>query len=887
MNFNKTLLFLLLLLSAGYCSAAEKTVIKDGTFLLRSRQKELDYQLKKQFLQNPALRHSLKNRRNLIVNESEVGFQVYNFISGLYQYKPGILVAEGQYCRVFIEMARAGIWGESRDVVLQQIVSNFDQHVYPTVTAWFGEPAVPPEFYLPDEKIFIFLVDIEDNFSDGYVAGYFDHRDIEGLFGNQKPVFFMDINPGKPGIASDKANPFYRTLAHEFQHMVSFSRRLQMKLPAQERWLDEGLSMFSEFVYSGRVGENSECLPPSPHYEKFVESPLVNLFSSSNNSWFKEDQLFRQYGASFLFATYLIEKYGGESTFARQGFVKKLIEASDSGCTGLNEFLRAYDTSLLEVFQNWTLACYLNDASLNQGKWHFASLKVYDNAQVSQLPLKHVTHFYARAESSFVGGEGTVVPNTVNLEEIKGDARVKIKYLFEKTMTPALVALDENGAVKWQHLSADAPSTLDIDLSQQKRLFILPQAVKFEFAADEALKFSYNSETSGLMLYPVANPAFSDQFIIFLRSSQRPLVATPTLRISLNNLVDSPAFVAVDDERRIFAAHYRLPGNGRGQATCYAGEDSCSFSFSAAAVMGNELALSSTGNASLVLGSADQNRATAAMLSAAPIEFGGLQGDIVAGPYQITLHENSSATLLLDKVETQSGLGLAELGPWQNCISWQQVALASGAVSAKIPHSGRFCLVKDKQAPVLESLIVKSAGDKNLIELKLRDDLSGIDKESLRLSLEQTGPVYPISSSDNRFVYLMPTLPAGEHQLHLEVKDLAGNLLTETRHQVLAGKISLTGCEIFPNPCRGRARLRYQFSAPVNLLSASIKIYDVSGELVAEPDLLQVSKTLLEAGWSGLNKSQKRAANGVYLVKTRISTSQGNFKTTAKLALLR
>lgn len=883
------LLFLLLFFVAENASGTSFTVM-DGTFLLRQRQKELDYELKKQFLLNPSLRANLNlPLGNLQVDRSEVGFQVYNFISGRYEYKPGIMVAEGRHCRVFFEKGRLHAWGEEREKNLEQIVTTFDQHVYETVTAWFGEPYIPPEFYLPDSKIFIFLVDIQDQFNDGYIAGYFDHRDIDGLFGNQKPVFFMDIVPGQPGNPSDKANPFFRTLAHEFQHMVSFSRRLKKGLPAQERWLDEGFSMFSEFLFSGRVGESSICIPPSPHYEKFIEDPQVNLFSSSSNSWFKEDKLFRQYGASFLFTTYMVEKVGGKTTAEQQGFCRRLIDTASAGAVGLDEFLQSYDTGLTQVFQNWSMACYLNDPELNSGLWHFSTLPVFKQAKISQLPIRHVSHFYAREASSFIGGEGLSIPNTINLEEIRGEAAVRIKFAFAEGMTPALVVVEKTGMARRISLPTGEgqEKLIDLDLTDTQRAFLLPVAVKTDFTGDEKLNYSFATVSNGLLMYPVANPAFSDQFIIFLRSVQQPLLATPTLKISLNNLVDSPDFIPIDASRNVFAAHYRLPGNGRGQATCYAGEDSCSFSFSAVRIRGNEIARSAQGDVALMVQSSDSTIDAATMLVDEAASIGLAEKGLLAGPFNIVNSSSAAATMIFADVEDSASVGLAKIGPWHECVDWQPVEKTASQLLAKISSSGRYALMRDQNPPIVESFALVGSERAPGIELKLGDDFSGIDRDQLKVSIEGYGQIFPIISGVDSFVFALPNFASGEKLFRISFADRAGNRVETTRLQSLSGPVVLKSAEVFPNPCVGRCRLLHRFSSAINLLSARTRIYDCSGDLVAELESAQSAADLIEADWDSRNLAGRKVSSGVYLAKTRIVTDRGKFKTSAKVAVLR
>ncbi|GAB4280659.1 MAG: hypothetical protein Kow0029_25340 [Candidatus Rifleibacteriota bacterium] len=867
-------------------------IIREGTFLLRQRKAELDRELKKKYLQSPAFRAAIKNanRPNLIPGESEVGFQVYNFISGSYGYRLGLFIAEGKHCRVFIEKEHSDSWSLETSQIAGQIADTFDRHVYPCVTSWFGEPVIPTEFSLPDNKIFIFLVDIRDHFSDGYVAGYFDHRDIEGLFGNQKPVFFMDINPGKPGNPSDKSNAFYRTLAHEFQHMVSFSRRLAKGYEEQDRWLDEGLSMFSEFVFSGRVGATDDCLPPYPHFEKFIENPSINLFSSSIQSWFKEESLYRQNGGSFLFTLYLLEKYGGTTVEERQSFARDLVVAKGVGKACLDNFLVQHESSLKEVFCNWVVACYLNDKNLNNGKWHFDSIKTIADATVPQLPLNKVRHFYSRADSSFVGAEGSVYPNSPNLEEIIGDGPIKIRFSFDPAMCPALLRVNKDKTSFLQPLTLDEKGNCEIilDLGQLEKAAVLPIGIKGTFSADEKFNYTFNSISKRLLLYPVPNPAFSDQFVIILRSIESPIIATPSLNISFNNLIDRPPFSPVNDERKLFVAHYRIPGTGKGQAICYSGDDSCSFSFSAITARANEIGEISAGDATLLIESPVHNSNVSAMISQPSGYMLPDNISVLAGPYDLVVADYSNAVLRLKNTWLHhKGIGISSISENGEIKSWSNAEFKDGNLEAKISGSGRYFLIRDENKPEIKDFDATNNHTGFKLCASLRDDLSGIDPASVRLSINDKYVDEKPLLKEDKVIYSFAEIPAGEYDFALSVRDYAGNEAAIINHQTLAGNVYLSAPVVFPNPFRNRTTIRCDFSSAVNLISADARIYDCSGSFVALLDANQTAAGRVEFYWDACNRSGKKVANGVYFSKIRLHTSQGNFKSQCKIAVLR
>ena len=176
------LIFLLLFnCSPGFGSA----IPIDGTWYLRSKKKQLDKAFENKYLLDKNFRKTLQKKAlsssEMRASFTKTSFQVFNFKTGAYEHRYGTLIEKGKHCYIFVDSSI------SQDYVSDctTIKNTFDNTVYPEVTSWFGKPIIPKIFSLPDDKIYIFLTDISDKFTNGYVAGYFDHRDLEGLWGNQ------------------------------------------------------------------------------------------------------------------------------------------------------------------------------------------------------------------------------------------------------------------------------------------------------------------------------------------------------------------------------------------------------------------------------------------------------------------------------------------------------------------------------------------------------------------------------------------------------------------------------------------------------------------------------------------------------------------------------
>lgn len=886
LRFPCRLLFLLVaaivILGAGSVIAAGPV---DGTHRLRALKPVLDQQLRARYLSDSSFRRMVKASSRssaMVVGESEIGFQVYNFAANVYEYRVGRLVARGNHCNVFMELENAGIFGEQSSQALARIVENFDNKVFPTVVDWFGRPKIPVEYSLPDDRIYIFLVDIRDKFDEGYVAGYFDHRDLEGLFGNQKPVFFMDINPGTPGNQDDKNNSFYRTMAHELQHMVNFSIRHAAGVDDQDRWLDEGMAMFSEYIYSGEVGEDSQKVPPTPHFERFLENPAVNLLSNSKESWFKEDSLYRQYGASFMFMAYMIEKYGGNSKNLQQSFVRELVRTSETGVAGINAMFSSHGTGFNEIFSNFILALHIDQSTAANGMWGWTSKTSSFGKSADMLPLKMPRHYAKSTAGSFIGSNGQSLANSVNIEEIAGLDSVTLDLSGDAGMNLYIAELlpDMTGSIRSLDLK-NGSTRFTADLSDGRRLFVLPLALANDLDDQARLNYSFRSGANNLVMYPVPNPAFSEQFIILLKSFSGALEQPPTLRIAFNNILDSPKFEAVDDTDTLFIAHYQLPGNGRGQAFCYYGEDSCSFSFSAVRMRASSVALASTEEATLIVDGANSGIAAISK----PDGFLSLPSGAFAGPYDVNLPAQASASLMVAGLKAGQS-GACQIDSRGNLTGWSPFLATGSEVVASLKSPGRYFVARDIVPPSLSDLqLVPGPADTSLLRFSATDGLSGIAPDSIKVVVDNKSLTKSFADSWQRGIDL-GFLESGPRQIELEVSDCAGNVARAALRAVVAPSSSFR-TEVFPNPCQKNVHLKMVFNSMPVYSQATVKFYDVSGALVETLELLPEGTRSLAATWNLTSRNGRAVGNGTYFFRASVSDGSNTSKATGKIAVLR
>jgi len=154
----------------------------------------------------------------------------------------------------------------------------------------------------------------------------------------------MDCNPATPG-----SNNFYRTLAHEFQHMIHWNED-----DDEDIWLNEGCSGYAEFIcgYGWRTP--------------------THFFSNPDDKLTTWSQQLTDYEQCFLFILYLYEQFGGAST------IKSIVQEQSDGTQGIMDVLQSlgYSLTFNQIFQNWLAANYLDDTAIDDGQYGYYNINL-------------------------------------------------------------------------------------------------------------------------------------------------------------------------------------------------------------------------------------------------------------------------------------------------------------------------------------------------------------------------------------------------------------------------------------------------------------------------------------------------------------------------------
>jgi len=231
---------------------------------------------------------------------------------------------------------------------LEALAQAFENEIYPTNRAFFGSERIPG--IDGDSHLYILYA---HNLG-GTVAGYFSPRDSyhpliqENSNGHEMFVFNLDK------VSFDKEFT-YGTLAHEFQHMIHFSRDRN-----ETSWVNEGFSDLAMFLNGYGIGG---------HDHIYVSDPDIQLNDWPND----QSQTIPHYGASFLFMTYFLDRFGDLATQALVTHPENGLESIDLVLAelGLQDPLTGALISSDDVFRDWVTASYLQKSNIGDGRFTY------------------------------------------------------------------------------------------------------------------------------------------------------------------------------------------------------------------------------------------------------------------------------------------------------------------------------------------------------------------------------------------------------------------------------------------------------------------------------------------------------------------------------------
>ena len=243
---------------------------------------------------------------------------------------------------------------------LDELVSTFEDDIYPTTRHFFGNEWSPGVD--GDPHIYILYASGMGE----YVAGLFspgDEYPPQAVdYSNAHEMFILNAD------TLELNNPFtYGVLAHEYQHMIHWNQDRD-----EESWLNEGFSELAMFLNGYSTGGV---------VQRYAKNPDIQL-----NHWPEKDEdSLAHYGASFLFTAYFLDRFGPDATRALISDPADGLESIDSVLAHRIKIgsLDGGTTSADDVFSDWVVASYLQDDKVDQGQYTYHNLSPVPDPMVT------------------------------------------------------------------------------------------------------------------------------------------------------------------------------------------------------------------------------------------------------------------------------------------------------------------------------------------------------------------------------------------------------------------------------------------------------------------------------------------------------------------------
>ncbi len=234
----------------------------------------------------------------------------------------------------------------------KKLVDTFETKIYPTDREFFGSEWSPGV----DEDQHIYLV--YGRGIGGSVAGYFSspdeyHPDAhEYSNAHEMFVFNADNSPLDDTYT-------YGVLAHEFQHMIHWKQDRN-----EASWINEGFSEVAALLNGYYVGGFAW---------EYVSDTDVQLTDWGPDPGSNTPH----YGASFLFLSYFLDRFGEDAT-------KTLVTDPQNGMESIDNILKSINATdkqsgqaitANDFFMDWAVTNYLLDENVGDGRFAYKRYK--------------------------------------------------------------------------------------------------------------------------------------------------------------------------------------------------------------------------------------------------------------------------------------------------------------------------------------------------------------------------------------------------------------------------------------------------------------------------------------------------------------------------------
>jgi peptidoglycan hydrolase-like protein with peptidoglycan-binding domain len=267
-----------------------------------------------------------------------------NFDAGSRPQVQAVLIKTTPSLYVYIEK----IWWDSQSseqqqgilAVLDDLSSEFENRMYPTLTSMFGperKPGIDGDNHIT--LLFHFM-------KDG-VGGYFRSDDgyskLQIPGSNEREMVYLSVD--------HLQSPFLKgVLAHEFTHLIQFNQKDNILGVTEDIWLNEGRSEIAAMVLGYDMPYEGSNL--QKRVNDFLVNPKDALISWQESKY--------DYAVVNLFLSYLTDHYG-------MNILTDSLKLKSAGIDSLNKALanNGFRENIGQIFTDWTITLTINNCSEN------------------------------------------------------------------------------------------------------------------------------------------------------------------------------------------------------------------------------------------------------------------------------------------------------------------------------------------------------------------------------------------------------------------------------------------------------------------------------------------------------------------------------------------
>ncbi len=327
--------------------------------------------------------------------------------------------AQGAHSQIYVadEIWEAPVTQPKVDALLrafeESTPAHSDQGIYEVTTGTYGLPTDVDG----NGRVILFVVRIpsyQGNAFDGYIR----REDVlGGNYSNDAEMVYID------GVRNELDSEYLLgVLSHEFFHLLHLNHD-----PDEDRWLDETLAE-GAMVLCGYYGDLDTW---------------VADFAANPNQTLMDDSTSYHYGAGFLFAAYLYERFGA-------GFLGILGQDAANGRQSLENQLAALNTpvDVEGLLADWAVANYLDDTAVGDGRYGYEEFDVPDLRITATLTPGQVrTHTLVRATAAVyvkldVSGQPADTTAAVTIES-QGYQQLEVRPIAISSATPSLARVSQ------------------------------------------------------------------------------------------------------------------------------------------------------------------------------------------------------------------------------------------------------------------------------------------------------------------------------------------------------------------------------------------------------------------------------------------------------------